>query len=447
MAARSSSGHCAWIIPAWYSIVPVAISGTCRSPSRGHACGTFTTSSTRPETGRKHTAVSARPGLRRKSRPRSARLRARTAERPVPFRWAGRCQASYIGPDGQRHHAPDTFRTKTDAGQWLAGVETDLNRGTWLDDALGRQPFGKYARGWLRDNPKIGDRWRETCLRNLRLHLAPLVDVPLRAITPVVVREWHATASRGSGGRTSIAQSYRFLRAVMNAAVREGAIPRNPCQIPGAGADRARERTVATPAQVAALVEAITPRYRAAVLIAAWGGLRRGEIIALRRDDIDLEAGTVTVRRNRAELLESKVSYDKDPKTKAGRRTLSLPPHILPVLAEHLESCAGPDRVFIGRNGQPMRGDAVRQAFVRARTKVGMDGFTFHDLRHTGQTLAAATGATLADLKERLGHSSSAAALRYLHTVEGRDREIADALSKLAALGDAAKLPKTIRTQ
>jgi hypothetical protein len=74
---------------------------------------------------------------------------------------------------------------------------------------------------------------------------------------------------RGKGGRTSIAQSYRFLRAAMMTAVRDGAIMKNPCQIPGAGSDRAKERPVATPAQVAALVEAITPRYRAAVLLAA----------------------------------------------------------------------------------------------------------------------------------------------------------------------------------
>ena len=88
-----------------------------------------------------------------------------------------------------------------------------------------------------------------------------------------------------------------------------------------------------------------------------------------------------------------------------------------------------------------MRGDAIRQAFTRARTKVGMDDFRFHDLRHTGQTLAAATGATLADLKRRLGHASSAAALRYLHAVDGQDRVIAKALSALAEQVDVASQP------
>ncbi|MEU4777686.1 tyrosine-type recombinase/integrase [Micromonospora sp. NPDC023633] len=72
-----------------------------------------------------------------------------------------------------------------------------------------------------------------------------------------------------------------------------------------------------------------------------------------------------------------------------------------------------------------VRGNTLYQAFVRARKQAGLDDLTFHDLRHTGQTLAAQTGATLADLMKRLGHSSMAAARRYLHAVDRRDREIA----------------------
>jgi integrase len=162
--------------------------------------------------------------------------------------------------------------------------------------------------------------------------MAGLEDMPLIVITPPVVREWHAAALRGEGGRTSIQQSYRFLRAVMNCAVRDGAIRANGCNIPGAGSDRAKERPVASVAQVAALVEAITPWYRAAVLLAAWCGLRRGEVIALRPEDIDLDAGTVTVRHARVELLESPgAAFDADPKTDAGRRTVAVPPHVASV--------------------------------------------------------------------------------------------------------------------
>jgi integrase len=172
--------------------------------------------------------------------------------------------------------------------------------------------------------------------------------------------------------------------------------------------------------------------------------MRRGEVLGLHPADVDLIAGTVTVRRSRVELLEKPQAFDADPKTDAGRRTVTIPPHVLPILAVHMETWAGSDRVFIGRSGRPMRGDAVRQAFDRARRKAGMPGFRFHDLRHTGQTLAASTGATTKDLMRRLGHASPAAANRYLHAVEGRDAEIASALSDLAAHGDASRLPKSI---
>lgn len=357
---------------------------------------------------------------------------------------SGRYQASYVGPDGRRRNAPTTFKKKTDAARWLAAKEIDIARGTWLDHDQARESFGNYARGWLRDHQNMGLRYRETCLRNLRLHLAPLDGVQLGALTPYMVRTWYAEAGRGTGGRTSIAQSYRFMRAVMNTAVREGIVAKNPCQVRGGGSDRTKERTVASVAEVVALVDAITPRYRAAVLLAAWCGLRRGEVLGLYREDVDLDAGTVTVRRNRVELLETAEAFDGPPKTAAGTRTVNIPPHVLPVLAEHMDTWAGTPRVFVGQSGHPMRGDAVRQAFGRARDRAGMEGFTFHDLRHTGQTLAASAGATLKDLMKRLGHSSSAAATRYLHAVDGRDAEIAVALSDLARAGTAAKLPRSI---
>ncbi|MEU7764544.1 site-specific integrase [Nocardia sp. NPDC049190] len=356
---------------------------------------------------------------------------------------SGRFQASFVGPNGKRQNAPHTFRTKTDADRYLVNVESDISRGTWLDEQIGRQLFEDYALAYLRDSPDVGPRWEETCKRNMRLHMTELLDKPLIAITPPVVRSWHAKATAGTGGKTSIAQSYRFLRTVMNCAVRDQAIAVNPCSIKGAGSDRAKERTVASPAQVAELVEKITPRYRAAVLLAAWCGLRRGEIIGLAVVDLDLVADEVRVRRNRVELLESGVAFDKDPKTDAGKRPVSIPPHLRPFLVEHLEQWAGETWLFVGQDRQRMRGNSIYQAFVRARDRVGVD-VTFHDLRHTGQTLAASTGATLADLKKRLGHASTAAALRYLHAVDGRDKEVAAELSKLAARGNAVELPRTI---
>jgi integrase len=349
---------------------------------------------------------------------------------------SGRWQASYLTASGERRGAGKTFATKTDADRWLSTVESDLVRGTWVDDTLGRATFGDYATRWLQTNPRIGPRWRETCERNLRLHLASLKPVTLRELNPTVIRQWHTTALAGSGGRTSIAQSYRFVRAVLNTAVADGAIARNPCHIRGAGSDRATERPIATPAEVVALIEAITPRYRAAVALAAWCGLRRGEILGLHRSDVDVANATVTVRRTRTEMLSSSERFDGPPKTDAGYRTVSIPPHIMPIVEHHLDTFAGEYRVFVGRSGEPMRGDAVRLAFERAREAAGLPNLRFHDLRHTGQTMAAMAGANLADLMRRLGHSSMVAAKRYLHASDSRDQQIALALSRLAEEGD-----------
>lgn len=358
---------------------------------------------------------------------------------------SGRWQASYQTPAGSRRSAPRTFPSKTDADRWLSTVESDMLRGTWIDDAAARVAFGEYARDWLTTHPRIGPRWRETCERNLRIHLEPLHNLALRDISPAVVRRWYADALAGDGGRTSIAQSYRLLRAVLNNAVADGATAKNPCQIRGAGVDRTAERPVATPVEIDALVTAIPPRYKAAVVLAAWCGLRRGEILGLTPADLDLDRGTVTVRRTRTELLSSPDRFDGPPKTDAGHRTVAIPPHVLPILTEHLDRYAGPDRLFIGRSGEPMRGDAVRLAFQRARERAGLEHLRFHDLRHTGQTLAAEAGASLADLMRRLGHSSMVAAKRYLHASESRDRQIAAALSDLARDIDAGRdRPRTI---
>ena len=357
---------------------------------------------------------------------------------------SGSFQASFTPPSGQRQTATTTFRTDADASRYLDRVELDIKRGQWVkDQGLGNRTLRECCEAYLEENPRIGRRWAETCRRNMRLHLADLLDLPISAITAPVVRAWYAKALRGKGGRTSISQTYRLVRAVLNLAVQDEAILRNPCQIPGAGTVKVPERQIASPQQVAELLDKITPRYRAAVVLAAWCGLRRGEVCAIRTADVDLNAGLVRVAKNWVELLESPEKYEKDPKSEAGKRTVNVPPHVLPLLRQHAANFAGPEFFCVGRDGKRMRGNTIYQAFVRARNLVGVE-IAFHDLRHTGQSLAASTGATVEDLKKRLGHSSSAAALRYIHAVEGRDLEIAKALSDLALDGNAAKLPRSL---
>ena len=186
-----------------------------------------------------------------------------------------------------------------------------------------------------------------------------------------------------------------------------------------------------------ALAEAVYPRYRALVLLAAWTGARWGELIALTRDRVDLVAGQMRIDRQYV-LLKAEGDHParvvlQSPKTEAGRRTVHIPPHLLPVLAAHLLEHVPPgcELVFPNDHGEPLHRGSFTTVWHRARERAGLPGFHFHDLRHTGNTLAAATGASLADLMARMGHASVDAALRYQHATRTQDTAIAGALSDL----------------
>jgi len=201
---------------------------------------------------------------------------------------------------------------------------------------------------------------------------------------------------------------------------------------PRAGASKKVHTTkVASLAELEVMVGAMPFRYRAMVLLAAWCGLRFGELAELRRGDVDLEARTVRVER--AVTSRDGQVFVGDPKSQAGKRTVSLPPHLVPVLEEHL-SGTGPDGalLFPAHRGGHLAATTLHPHWKTAREAAGRPDLRFHDLRHTGATLTAATGATLADLMQRLGHSTSSAAMRYQHAAADRDRAIAEALSGFA---------------
>jgi hypothetical protein len=130
------------------------------------------------------------------------------------------------------------------------------------------------------------------------------------------------------------------------------------------------------------------------------------------------------------------------PKSRAGRRTVAFPAELVPELRWHLERFAEPGErghVFIGPKGGRLRRSNFRDIWIKARTSVGLPDFHFHDLRHTGGTLSAATGASLKELMARLGHSSVRAAMMYQHATRDRDKAIAVALGGLIRLAAETK--------
>jgi integrase len=239
-------------------------------------------------------------------------------------------------------------------------------------------------------------------------------------------------------GLPTVAKSYRLLRAICETAVADEIIVRNPCKLKGASSEHAPERPVATVAEVAQLYEAIDDRFKAMVLLAAWCSLRLGEVLALSRADIDLDVGTLRINKAESQL-EHGERIIGPPKTRSGVRTLAIPPHVLPLLQEHLRLFSEPGQnglVFVGARGGPLRRVSFYPAWLRATKATGLEHLRFHDLRHTGATLAAATGASTKELMNRLGHASAAATLRYQHATVDRDQAIARALSGLVNPGD-----------
>lgn len=447
---------------------------------------------------------------RTKKRRRAAHRRAFGAVRQLP---SGRWQARYRGPDGLDRTAPATFASKSEADAWLATQQADLVRGTWRDPNAGIETFDRYLTAWLASRADLALTTRTknaqlardylTPRLSPRVHLGPL---PLRALTPTLIREWHAAAlaeahrragqprrqlteaqtirawaptaghhvaptgripaalrrawlAAGgppaptrpvppSAGRAVAHSAYLLLHAALATASRDGLIPANPATLTRVAAPKTAERTPATPAEVAAIAAAMPERYRAAVHLAAWSGLRAGELFALRRRDLDLDRGTVRVDRAQVEVAGHPFGYGP-PKSDAGRRTVHLPAAVLDQLTAHLAAFTGPHPdalIFTTTNGRPVQRATRHKPFHRARCAIGRPDLRWHDLRHTGATLAASAGASLAELQRRLGHSTVQAALIYQHATDDRDQLIAERLNDFAT-STGTVVPLTPRTR
>ncbi|MXG27231.1 tyrosine-type recombinase/integrase [Streptomyces sp. YIM 132580] len=317
---------------------------------------------------------------------------------------------------------------------WLSQVEADLTRGNWQDPDAGAVNFKEYALQWV-DERGLSATTDELYRRLLRLHVLPTFeDLDLDEITAPRVRTWRTERLSSTGAATTVAKSYRLLKAIMETAVDDELIRRNPCRIKGAGKESSAERQIATVAQVDALANALGPRWRLMVFLGAYGPMRPEEQAELRRRDVDLGQMTIRVRMAAPELTTGRRALG-DTKSEAGKRVVVLPAFLRTDLRRHLDWYAenGPDGLlFVGEKGKPFRRSTFGRKWRKARVAVGMpDGFRFYDLRHTGHTLATRSGATLKDTMVRAGQSSEKAAMIYQHSDLERQQEVAGGLDDL----------------
>jgi len=350
---------------------------------------------------------------------------------------SGRYQASYLDPDAVRRSAQETFTTKRDAERWLSVVETELLQGQWRDPDLRRQTLGDFGARWISERPGLRPRTADLYRSLFRLHVVPdLGRVTLEDLDPARVRRWRADRLESGVSAVTTAKAYRLLRAILMTAVDDGVIASNPCRIRGAGSEPTPERPVLTVAQVFELAERMpTESYALLVLMTTFASLRWGEVTALRRRDVDADTGAVWVRSAFGRSYSGPVQRGA-PKSRAGLRQVTVPVPVAERLALHLAASVGEDPealVFTGDKGGPLQRNNFNKRVDWARLvgEVGVPGLHFHDLRHTGNTFAAMTGASLRDLMTRMGHDSMRAALIYQHNTQGADRKIADAMGAL----------------
>jgi integrase len=348
---------------------------------------------------------------------------------------SGRYQAIYTGPDMQRHRAHDTFTARADAEGWLAAQRKAIAANTWRPPTevvtVTYRTLASYADSWLKTR-QLKPRTRVEYRRLLDAVILPtLGDKAIAGISTADVREWFGTLNASTPTRK--AHAYQLLRAIMTTAVEDDIRESNPCKIRAAGStSREREINPPTAEELATIIENTPPRYRAMVLLAAWCTLRFGELTPLRRSDI---VGNVVHVRRAAVRVDGETLIGST-KSKAGRREVVIPPHIMPAITEHLRTLVtGRDGLlFPTPGGRVMSsGNQLNNWWHPARAAAGREDLRFHDLRHHAATLAAQAGATLAELMHRMGQSTAAAALKYQHAVSGRDAEIARRLSAAAA--------------
>jgi integrase len=345
---------------------------------------------------------------------------------------SGRWQARYRAPDGLMRTGPRTYRFKRDAELFLARTEADISRDDWYDPWAGAVTVAEFGQRWLAER-HLAATTRERYEIAFRIQIVPTFGkVPISAVRDPDVRRWRADLLESGAGHAAVAKAYRLLRAIFNTAVDDGLIRRNPCRVRGAGEDQSPERPTLTIEDVLKVAHVIPERYGLLVLLATFTSLRFGELAALRRSDIDLVSGFVSVRRSQVELSNGGLLV-KDPKSRAGRRRVAIPRAIRSDVQTHLDRFAQPGAeglVFVGDRDGRLRRQNFRSVWIKAQIDAGVTPVHFHDLRHSGNMMAAVEGATLRELMDRMGHTSPRAAMIYQHAVQDRDQRIANAISE-----------------
>ena len=339
-------------------------------------------------------------------------------------------QARWRDPTGRQRSR--NFTRRVDAERHLTTVEARMLTGDYIDPNLANIGFADWlpqaeaSRLDRRPSTRARD---DSVLRSLVL--PTFGDMPIGSIQPLTIHRWLTDLTDRGYAPATIRKAYQLLSRTLGAAVDAGLLHRSPCRGLRLPRTHSHEMRFLTPTEITRLADAIDPRYRALVLTAAYTGARFGELAALDHDHYHPQRRTIHIEHTLSEV-HGRLHHGQ-PKTRAARRTLTLPHWLVDQLDTHLAGCP-PRRdqlMFTGPEGGPLRraGFRTRHWKPAVRASVG-EPMRFHDLRHSHVALLIEQGTHPAVIAARLGHTSVKTVLDvYGHLYEGLDRGAADTLT------------------
>ena len=338
--------------------------------------------------------------------------------------------ARWRDPPGRQRKR--TFPRKADAERFLTTVEHSVLNGSYVDPGRSRVTVGDWSVQWLDGQVQLTPSTRARYASVLRRQVLPRWgSVPLARVSHADVAAWVAALSASGLSPRTVHKAHRVLSLVLDLAVRDRRIAVNPAS--GVHLPRSPQghRRFLTPQQVADLAAACG-RDSLVVYVLAYCGLRYGELAALRVRDVDPLRRRLTVARSVTDVDGHLVFGD--PKTHQCRQ-VPVPRFLVEALAA---ACAGrgPDElVFTSPAGGVLRNNNWRRrAFNPAAIRVGLDGLTPHELRHTAASLAVSAGANVKAVQRMLGHASAAMTLDVYSGLFGDDLDVvAERLDALTA--------------
>ena len=354
---------------------------------------------------------------------------------------SGKYQARIIRPDGTRESL-GTYRTKTEAERALVRAEAEQIEGEWEPTPDNPGTVGEWAERWLDGAHHLKPSTRASYEVALRSHVLPRWgDTPVTNITRQDIAEWVAEMVGAGQKPDRIRLNMVALRNTLNIAMDANVLHVNPTIGIKRPQSKSHEMHPLTVEQIEALAEAISrphgrterPDLGLAVRLAAYTGLRAGELWALRRKHLDLDHRTIRVSESMTITDGTLIAST----TKTGTsRAVTWPAFLDEVIAKHLATRPDdPDAlVFVSTTETPMRhNNFMAQHFRPALEPAGLPkGIRFHDLRHTHASLLIAMGAHPKAIQERLGHSSITVTLDiYGHLFPGIGDELAHRLDAL----------------